>query len=158
MTVEIRPSPNYSKRIRSALIRWIVLHADASPSESGTIDWILNRKSEVSYHLYIRRSGAVVRFVPDNYSAWACGKPGKSAWRGVNGINSWTLNVAFANRNDGKEFLTPAQIAAAKQVIANWRKQHPRIEEVITHAASATPAGRKSDPTKAPNFRLSDYA
>ena len=152
-----KPTPNHSVRVRGSRIRWIVMHADASPNEKATIGWILNPKSQVSYHLYIRRDGSVIRFVPDNRSAWACGKPGKSAWGGVNGINSWTLNIAFANRDDGTELLTPAQIASAHVQLREWKMRHADVEGIITHAMSATPAGRKTDPERAPNFNLADY-
>lgn len=150
-------TPNKSRRIHGARIRWIVMHNDASPNENGTRGWVFNPDSQVSYHKYITRTGHVEIWVPDEFSAWACGRPGLSAWGGVNGINSWTLNVAFANRNNGKEPLTAAQIATAKIVIADWRAKHPTIEDVITHKMSATPAGRKHDPEAAPNFRLEDF-
>ncbi len=155
--IEDRPTVNHSARIRGSRIRWIVLHADASPSEPGTIGWILNPRSEVSYHRYIRRDGRTIRFVPDHRSAWACGRPGKSAWGGVNGINSWTLNLAFANRNDHTEPLTQAQIDTAHGIIREWKMRHADIEDLITHAMSATPAGRKHDPEWAPNFRLENF-
>lgn len=158
MTITSRLTRNRSARIRSAHVRWIVMHNDGSPSESATIAWVLNPVSQVSYHLYITRTGQVIRFVPDAECAWACGKPGLSAWQDVNGVNSWTLSVAFANRNDGTEPLTLAQIAAAKEVIAAWRQQYPQIEGVITHKMCATPKGRKHDPESAPNFRLADFA
>lgn len=150
-------TPNKSHRIAAARIRWIVAHNDGSPSESATRGWVFNPKSQVSYHKYITRAGHVEIWVPDEYSAWACGKPGRSAWQNVNGVNSWTLSFSFANRNDGKEHLTYAQIEAAKRVIADWRARHPSIEAVITHMMCATPKGRKHDPEAAPNFRLGDF-
>ena len=150
-------TPNKSRRIAVARIRWIVMHADASPSEKGTRGWVFNPDSQVSYHKYITRAGVVETWVPDEYSAWACGPPGKSAWSGVNGINSWTLSVAFANKQDGKEHLTPAQLAAAARVIMDWRTAHPDIEGIITHKMSATPHLRKHDPEAAPNFRIGDF-
>ena len=53
--------------------------------------------------------------------------------------------------------LTPQQIAIAKGVIQYWRQNYP-IEAVTTHAAVATPKGRKTDPENVPNFRLFDFA
>jgi N-acetyl-anhydromuramyl-L-alanine amidase AmpD len=91
--------------------------------------------------------------VPDNRRAWAVGV---AEWRGVRDVNGCSLSVAFANRNDGKEPLTEAQIMAAKTVILQWKHAH-QIEEVTTHKIVARPIGRKHDPEAAPNFRLADF-
>jgi len=146
-----RLSPNHSSR-RGATIRWIVLHADASPSERATLDWICSPQSAVSYHLFIHRDGTVTRCVPDDRAAWACGK---SAWLGVQGLNRHSLSIAFANKHDGKERLTDAQIDTAMQLVAACKAMHPTVEDVLTHAMIAP--GRKSDPDNTPNFYRHDY-
>jgi N-acetylmuramoyl-L-alanine amidase len=109
--------------------------------------------SKVSYHVLIGRIGGIYRLVPDNRRAWAVGK---SAWRGVKDVNGVSLNLAFANRNDGKELLTDAQIAAAVFVIREWQTKW-QIEDITTHKIVARPVGRKNDPEAAPNFSLQDY-
>ncbi|MBA3836483.1 MAG: hypothetical protein C0499_02335 [Zymomonas sp.] len=146
-----RPSPNHNAR--TAPIRCVVLHNDASPKESATLSWTGTPDSKVSYHVLVGRDGTCYRLVPDQRRAWAVGK---SAWRGVTDVNGVSLNLAFSNRNDGKEPLTDAQIAQAKNVIASWR-QRWRIEDVTTHAITARPIGRKHDPESAPNFRLETF-
>lgn len=154
-------TPN--KNRRPGPIRCIVLHADGSPSERATLDWIANPKSEVSYHVLVRRDGTEVRIVADEERAWAVGY---SAWRGVRDVNGCSLSVAFANRNDGKEFLTPAQVATVKQIVARWRARW-RIEDVTTHQIVArfkdgaelhNGQRRKHDPESAPNFSLAEFA
>ena len=147
-----RLSPNQNGR--SHPIRVIVLHCDASPNEESTLSWVQAPVSKVSYHVLIGRDGTCYRIVPDTRRAWAVGK---SVWRGVTDVNTISLNLAFANRNDGNERLTPAQIEAAKNVIAEWKAKW-RVEEVTTHKVVARPVGRKNDPDKAPNFDLEDYA
>jgi N-acetylmuramoyl-L-alanine amidase len=98
----------------------------------------------------VGRDGSVYRLVPDTRRAWAVGK---SAWRGVTDVNGVSLNLAFSNRNNGKELLTDAQIVAAQRVIADWKAKW-QIEDVTTHKIVARPVGRKSDPEAAPNFVL----
>lgn len=147
-----RPSPNHNAR--SAPIRCVVLHCDASPKESATLSWTSTPKSKVSYHVLIGRDGTCYRLVPDTRRAWAVGV---SAWRGVTDVNGVSLNLAFSNRNDGKERLTDAQIVQAKNVIASWRQKW-LIEEITTHALTARPIGRKHDPEAAPNFDLTMFA
>jgi N-acetyl-anhydromuramyl-L-alanine amidase AmpD len=146
-----RLSPN--QNARSHPIRCIVLHNDASPKESATLSWTSNPASQVSYHVLVGRDGTQYRIVPDNRRAWAVGK---SAWRGVMDVNGVSLNLAFSNRNDGKEWLTPQQIHAAKEVIAAWKAKW-QIEDVTTHQIVARPVGRKHDPEAAPNFDLERF-
>jgi N-acetylmuramoyl-L-alanine amidase len=146
-----RPSPNHSSR-RGAKIRWIVLHADASPSERATLDWICSPRSAVSYHLFVHRDGTVTRCVPDDRAAWACGV---SAWDGVQGLNRHSISIAFANRHDGKERLSDAQIDAMMRLVQSCKALHPTVEDVLTHAMIAP--GRKSDPDYIPNFYRHDY-
>lgn len=147
-----RPSPNHNAR--SHPIRAVVLHCDASPRESATLSWTSTPKSKVSYHVLVGRDGTCYRLVDDKRRAWAVGK---SAWRGVKDVNGVSLNLAFSNRNDGNELLTPPQVVSAKRVIAEWKAKW-LIEDVTTHAIVARPIGRKNDPEAAPNFVLGDYA
>lgn len=146
-----RPSPHYSSRA-GAVIRCVILHCDASPSEAGTLSWLVNPASEVSYHVLIGRDGTMYRVVADTHKAWAAGK---SVWRGRQFCNGFSLSASFANRNDKKEHLTDIQITRMKQLITDWKRLYPTIEEVTTHAAVSP--GRKFDPTYAPNFNLADY-
>jgi N-acetylmuramoyl-L-alanine amidase len=160
MTEVLRLSPNQDARAHP--IRVIVIHADASPNEEGTLGWLENPKSKVSYHVLIGRKGTKYRCVLDTRRAWAVGY---SAWRGARNINGIALNVAFANRNDGREPLTSAQIASARDVITEWRAKW-QIEDTTTHQiVSRWKDGRelhngqrrKHDPEAAPNFDLRDF-
>ncbi len=158
-----RLSPNQDAR--PAAVRVIVIHSDASPNEKATLGWIENPDSKVSYHILIGRKGTKYRCVPDTRRAWAVGY---SAWRGARNINGISLSVAFANRNDGTEPLTPEQIASCKEVIAHWRNIW-HIEDVTTHKIvsrwkdgkelrlnphTGKMERRKHDPESAPNFDL----
>jgi N-acetylmuramoyl-L-alanine amidase len=146
----ITPSPNHNARTKE--VKLIVLHADASPNEKGTLDWLRRSESKVSYHVLIGRKGDIYRCVPGDRRAWHAGK---SDWQGEKDVNAISLGLAFANKNDGKEPLTDAQKTAAKQVIAEWREKYGPIP-VTTHAKVAP--GRKSDPESCPNFALADFA
>jgi N-acetyl-anhydromuramyl-L-alanine amidase AmpD len=129
----------------------VVLHADVSPRESATIGWLQAPESKVSYHVLVHRDGSTTRFVPDDRAAWACGK---SKWGGLVGLNRHTLSLAFSNRHDGIEPLTPEQITTAALWCDHWRTVWG-VHEVLTHAMISP--RRKSDPERIPNFRLEDY-
>ena len=146
------PSPHHSAR--TGPIRLIVMHSDAGASERGTLNWLMDPASKVSYHVLIGRQGTVYRCVPESRKAWHAGK---AAWDGHADVNGCSLGLAFANKHDGDEALTPLQIAAARDVVETWRKKYPGIQAVTTHAAVALPPGRKSDPLKSPGFALADY-
>lgn len=143
-------SPNHNDR--KSRIRLIVLHCDASPSEQATLSWLANPASKVSYHALIHRDGWVSRIIPDDRRAWHAGV---SRWRDITDVNSASLGLAFANRHDGKEPLTSAQLDIAQAVVQYWRQRYD-IDAVVGHRDVAP--SRKTDPYLAPNFRLEDYA
>ena len=143
-------SPNHNDR--KSRIRLIVLHCDASPREEATLSWLANPASKVSYHALIHRDGWVTRILPDDKRAWHAGK---SKWQDITDVNGASLGLAFANRHDGKEPLTSAQLDIAQAVVQYWRQRYD-IEAVVGHRDVAP--SRKTDPYLAPNFRLEDYA
>ena len=144
------PSPHHNAR--TGPIRLIVLHADASPSEKGTLAWFMDPTSKVSYHVLVGRQGTVYRIVDESRRAWHAGV---SSWPGITDVNGASLGLSFANRHDGTEALTPIQVAVAQDLVADWRARYPTIEAVTTHAAVAP--GRKTDPLKALGFNLGDF-
>lgn len=150
-----RLSPHHGPRIGARPIRLIVLHADASPSEAGTLSWFQNPASKVSYHVLIGRDGTRYRVVPDNRVAWHAGVSTHPSCVNPKSVNTESLGLSFANRHDGHEPLTAAQIAAGKVQVAEWQAAHPTIVAVATHAQVAPK--RKTDPELTPNFRLADF-
>lgn len=147
------PSPNQNDR-RGQEVQLIVLHADASPSEAGTLSWLQSSESKVSYHALIGRNGRVYTCVPYGRRAWHAGK---AVWKGHKDVNGISIGLCFANKHDGVEALTKAQTLAMQMLIDAIRNEYGQIP-VTTHAAVATPAGRKTDPEKAVGFALEHYA
>jgi N-acetylmuramoyl-L-alanine amidase len=134
-------SPNQSKRPAGAVIDAIVLHADAGKSEQGTISWMLDPESKVSYHYFISRQGDVYRFVDESAKAWHAGK---SIFQGRPDCNAYSIGVAFANDQKGELFGT-TQIDAGVALVARIaRGRSIPASRITTHAAIAP--GRKSDP------------
>lgn len=146
------PSPNHNDR-HGQDVQVIVLHCDASPKESGTVSWIQSSQSKVSYHCLVGRMGEIYRFVPFDRRAWHAGK---AEWNGKKDVNGVAIGLCFANKNDGKEPLTKAQILAMQDLILEVRTRYGNLP-ITTHTAVARPVGRKNDPDHAPGFRLEDY-
>jgi N-acetylmuramoyl-L-alanine amidase len=152
MTDLTHPSPHHNAR--TGPIRLIVLHATAGKSDASDLAWMQDPASKVSYHVVIGRQGQVYTLVPESRRAWHAGV-GK--WDGHTDVNGCSLGLAFSNRHDDTEALTPAQIASARTVVGEWRVKYPGIQAVVTHGDVALPKGRKSDPAHSPGFSLADY-
>jgi N-acetylmuramoyl-L-alanine amidase len=147
-----RPSPNHSKRTKK--VDTIVLHADASAKIESSLDWIRRTESQVSYHIIIDRNGDVYSVVHPDFKAWHAGKSQLDTRTDCNGFS---VGVCLSNKNDGVEKFPDAQVNSAIEVCAVLCKAYDMNElDIVSHAAIATPAGRKTDPKglDIPGFRL----
>lgn len=144
------PSPHFNSRSGKPC-RVLVLHSDAGASDAGTLGWLADPVSKVSYHALIGRNGKVYSCVRPEHRAWHAGV---SLWQGVKDVNSISYGLAYANRNNGKEALTPVQVAAGLAEIERLARTITTLEAVTTHAAIAP--GRKTDPLNSVGFVLAD--
>jgi len=150
MTVIQKPSPNQSPRKEGSVISALILHADAGKSDAGTIHWLQDPASKVSYHYLIGRDGKVYQFVPDARTAWHAGV---STFEGVANCNEYTLGIAFANDQLGEAF-TAAQLDSGVVLVTGRCLAHNiKLTRITTHAVVAP--GRKHDP--GPLFPLNDF-
>lgn len=134
------PSPNHCTR-RAAAIEGIVLHATADGgNEAGTLAWMQSPASSVSSHLLVSRTGEVTRLVGDLQRAWHAGL---SWWRGTSDVNSITLGIELANRNDGEPY-TDAQYQRLAEIVAHYIRQGLTLDDVVSHQTIA--ADRMTDP------------
>lgn len=123
----------------------VVVHADASATAAASVSWIRDKVSKVSYHTLVDRDGSVWRFVEAPRRAWHCGV---SEFQGVGDVNDYSLGICLSNKNDGVEPYTELQYQVGAAVVADWMRDFKAItlERIVTHAAIALPAGRKTDP------------
>lgn len=96
----------------------------------------------VSAHLYIKRNGHLVQFVPLNERAWHAGK---SVYQGKEKCNDFSIGIELQGTDDMP--FTEAQY----QTLANVTKQikilFPKIKDNIVGHSDIAP-GRKTDPGK----------
>lgn len=136
------PSPNHSAR--AARITAIVLHADAASRIESSLDWVRRAESGVSYHVMVGRNGRIFFVVHPDRTAWHAGE---SSMGGQRFVNRFSIGVCLSNRNDGLEPFPTTQLGAAADVCAVFCGVYGiPVERITTHAAVATPAGRKTDP------------
>jgi N-acetylmuramoyl-L-alanine amidase len=133
-------SPNHGAR-NAPVIQGIVLHATADEGDEAlSLSWMRSPESRVSCHLLVSREGQVTRLVGDRQSA--CHADGAS-WRGTSDVNSVTLGIAIANRNDGEPY-TDAQYGRVAEIVAHYCRQGLSLDDVVSHGEIA--ADRKTDP------------
>lgn len=164
------PSPNWKPRV--AKPRVLVLHADAGASDKATLDWCSKDSAAlkalwdatppkkrppkpwgpVSYHDLVGRNGTLYTLVDHARQAFHAGD---SEWKGIRWINGISIGLAFANRHDGTEPLTPAQIAVMLGNVEGLARIIPSLEAVTTHHLVAPT--RKKDPLDCPGFDLAMY-
>jgi N-acetyl-anhydromuramyl-L-alanine amidase AmpD len=138
----VKSSPNCNGR-GSHTPSIIVLHCDASDNVSATLSWLASKESKVSYHVVIDRDGTAYEVVPVGKRAWHAGV---SSFAGITDVNSHSIGLSFANKNDGKEPYTAAQVESARVLCREWMKAFPKItkDRITTHALIAPT--RKTDP------------
>ena len=143
-------SPHFNSRPAGTIIDCIVLHADASTSDSGTLSWFRDPVSKVSYHYLIGRSGHIWQIVEDRRRAWHAGV---STFAGRANCNDYSLGVSFSNAQNGEAF-TPQALRAGVELVAKLCREHSiPVNRITTHALVSP--GRKHDP--GPLFPLGDF-
>ena len=122
----------------------------------GSIHWVTNPQSNVSYHYMVSRTGEVTQCVSIKDTAWANGTTSGAANNGsqhsritavrernVN-ANLFTVSIGFEGRlNEKQGDLAAAQLVAAVNLIAHIRAEVKRIwgitipfdhESIVGHA------------------------
>ena len=92
------PSFNSTKRRRKK-IKFIIFHYTGMKKESDAISRLTEIQSEVSCHYLIKKSGEIIKMVPDLYIAWHAGK---SSWQNYKSLNKDSIGVEITN--PGHEF------------------------------------------------------
>lgn len=139
------PSPNFRKWPQKRKITCIVIHATATSKLASPLEWLTITESKVSAHYLIDVDGTILQLVDENNIAWHAGE---SSWRGLKGVNSFSIGIELVNPNDGTEF-PEVQIEATRALTgAICRERSIPSEDVIGHYDIAP--GRKTDPVGFP--------
>ena len=137
-------SPNSDARPPGVEISSIVLHATGQTNTWNTARTFLDFTANISAHFVVGRTGEIVQTVPLERRAWHAGV---SELEGVSDVNDYSIGIELVNRNDGIDPYPDVQYAATARLIDRVRALYPvPVERIVTHAAVALPAGRKSDP------------
>lgn len=152
------PSPNCDERPADAGISLLVLHSISLPEGcygGGEVEALFTNclcpddhpsfpeiaPLKVSAHLFIRRDGSLVQFVPLHLRAWHAGQ---SCFQGRQRCNDFSIGIELEGTD--RDCFEDIQYARLQAVTASIRRAWPQIteERIVGHSDIAP--GRKTDP------------
>jgi len=153
-----RPSPHYDERPQGTLVDMVVVHSISLPAGEfggsaveeffcGHLDTSSHptftsiAALKVSAHLFIRRMGEIIQFVPFNKRAWHAGE---SYFQGKTHCNNFSIGIEL----EGTDNVPYASIQYTQlgKVINLLMQAYPGItlDRILGHVDIAP--GRKTDP------------
>ena len=156
--VRFLQSPNHNERPDKEKISLLIIHCISLPEGnyegSNVEDFFLNKLSisdhnsfdkikdlKVSSHLYIKRNGELVQFVPFNKRAWHAGE---SSYKGVSDCNNYSIGIELEGTDD--DFYTADQYGTLIEVTKLVINNYPLINKDSIVGHSDVSPGRKTDP------------
>ncbi|WP_440656248.1 N-acetylmuramoyl-L-alanine amidase [Candidatus Pelagibacter sp. HIMB1509] len=145
MKINPNYSPNFDSKKRSLdEINFIIFHYTGMKNEKKAIDKLLDIKSKVSCHYFIKNNGEILRMVPDSYIAWHAGV---SSWKKFKSLNKNSIGIEI--NNPGHEFkykkFSKKQIYSLIQLTKHIIKKYKiNTNSILGHSDIAP--DRKKDP------------
>ena len=113
-------------------------------SETGAIKKLINPKSKVSCHYFIKKSGKTINMVPDLYTSWHAGI---SFWKKDKLLNSRSIGIEIANPGHEYNYLnfSKNQIISLISLIKKLKKKYKIKKQNVLGHSDVSPL-RKKDP------------
>ena len=138
-------SPNFSPKKRNIKnIKYLIIHYTGMKKTSDAIKRLINYKSEVSCHYFLKKNGDTIRMVPDSYVAWHAGK---SNWKKHNFLNKLSIGIELDNPGHvhGYQTFKSEQIKSLIKLLKKLKTKYKiKKENVLGHSDIAPE--RKKDP------------
>ena len=151
-------SENCDDRSPGIIVDTIIIHCISLPEKEYDNDYVISfftnklnfdahesfkdlEDLKVSSHLFIRRSGEVIQFVPFNKKAWHAGE---SRYKGRENFNEFSIGIELEGSVD--DSYTDNQYDRLKIVIQELKDLYPSIKDsnILRHSDIAP--DRKNDP------------
>jgi AmpD protein len=151
-------SPNFNERSQNSSIKLIVIHAISLPPKEYGGDYVENfflnklkisdheyfkeiEDLKVSSHLYIKRDGEIIQFVPFDKRAWHAGE---SSFNGKFDCNDFSIGIELEG-SDCDNF-TSHQYQVLIDVTKLLMNEYPDVKKNSIKGHSDIAPGRKTDP------------
>lgn len=151
-------SPNQDERPEPTDITGIVIHNISLPPGDFGGGWIddlfLNKLDpnahpyfkdiadlQVSAHLLIRRTGAIIQYVPFHQRAWHAGK---SSWDGRERCNDFTIGIELEGSDE--QHFEDKQYQRLSQIIHALSAAYPKLNKNTIKGHQDIAPDRKTDP------------
>jgi AmpD protein len=159
-------SPNQDARPPGASIDLVVVHGIGMPPGEFGGPWVealfMNRLPpaqhpffatvadlRVSAHLFVRRDGSLVQFVPLHARAWHAGV---SSWRHRPACNDYSIGIELEGADEVP--YAPAQYRVLAALVVALRRAYPTLADDAVVGHSDVAPGRKTDPGPAFDWGL----
>ena len=155
-------SPNYDDRPDNTVVDSIIIHCISLPEREYDNDNVsllflnnLNRNHSISFqslenirvssHLFIKRTGHIIQYVPFNKRAWHAGE---SKYEDRSGFNDFSIGIEL--HGSTSDLYTDEQYKSLSKAIKDLKRIFPSIKDSNILGHSEIAPNRKSDP--GPNF------
>jgi AmpD protein len=156
--VKLSSSSNHDDRPENSEISLIVIHSISLPptifGNNYVEEFFLNklpvtnnsylnniRDMKVSSHLYIKRSGEIIQFVPFDKRAWHAGQ---SSFENIKNCNDYSIGIELEGCEDivyeNIQYIKLSEII--NSLLGSYK--HLSLNRIVSHSDIAP--GRKSDP------------
>tara|TARA_B100001057_G_scaffold331415_1_gene331744 strand:- start:91 stop:834 length:744 start_codon:yes stop_codon:yes gene_type:complete len=132
--------PQRSKK----LIKFIIIHYTGMKIESKAVKRLLNPKSKVSTHYFIKNDGTIINMVPEEYIAWHAGV---SCWKNYKSLNKYSIGVEINNpgHRHGYKNFSHKQISSLTKLLKKFIERYKIKKKNILGHSDIAPF-RKMDP------------
>jgi len=159
---EFIQSSNYDERPKNIEIDSIIIHCISLPENEYNNDNVINlflnklnykshpsftslKNLRVSSHLFIKRTGEIIQFVPFDKRAWHAGV---SKYKGRENFNDFSIGIEL--HGSISEQYTEKQYQALNYCISQLKELFPSIQDSNILGHNEISSDRKYDP--GPNF------
>lgn len=133
----IRQTPNVSKNKMTP--KGIILHHSGG-TFNGSVAWVLNPVSKVSYHCIVNENGDRTILASDDKICWHAGR---SSFKNVSSCNNYMLGIAVSG-DTTKRLLTNEEVESVAQWCIKKMKAYGFGLDFVTTHREVSP-GRKND-------------
>ena len=138
-------SPNFNTPKRQKKnIKYIIIHYTGMKNELSALNRLIDLKSKVSAHYFVKKSGKILNLVPDLYEAWHAGK---SNWKNIKSLNRYSIGIEIQNSGHENfyEKFSIKQIDSLKKLLRFLIKKYKiNLKNILGHSDIAP--NRKKDP------------